>query len=70
MTLHFPRHAPETDLDKVRDRVVGILFGLVVVGLAFKYIWPDHALGFAAATAWQANRLNTGSPHLDPLRNN
>ncbi|HKQ40675.1 MAG TPA: FUSC family protein [Verrucomicrobiae bacterium] len=37
----FQGFAPDTDLDKVRDRVVGILFGLVVTGLVFRYIWPE-----------------------------
>jgi multidrug resistance protein MdtO len=39
----FQGYAPDTDLDKVRDRVVGILFGLVVTGLVFHYIWPERA---------------------------
>jgi uncharacterized membrane protein YccC len=39
----FQGYAPDTDLDNVRDRVVGILFGLVVTGLVFHYIWPERA---------------------------
>ena len=39
----FQGYAPDTDLDNVRDRIVGILFGLIVTGLVFKYIWPEHA---------------------------
>ena len=39
----FQGFAPDTDLDNVRDRVVGILFGLVVTGLVFQYIWPERA---------------------------
>jgi len=39
----FQGFAPDTDLDNVRDRVVGILFGLVVTGFVFKYIWPERA---------------------------
>ena len=39
----FQGYAPDTDLDNVRDRVVGILFGLIVTGLVFKYIWPESA---------------------------
>jgi uncharacterized membrane protein YccC len=38
----FQKYAPDTDLDNVRDRVVGILFGLIVTGLAFQYIWPER----------------------------
>ena len=39
----FQGFAPDTNLDKVRDRVIGILFGLIVTGLVFNYIWPEHA---------------------------
>jgi uncharacterized membrane protein YccC len=39
----FQGYAPDTDLDNVRNRVVGILFGLIVTGLVFKYIWPERA---------------------------
>jgi len=39
----FQGYAPDTDLDKARDRVVGILFGLIVTGFVFKYIWPEGA---------------------------
>jgi uncharacterized membrane protein YccC len=40
----FQGYAPNTDLDNVRDRVVGILFGLVVTGVVFAYIWPEHTI--------------------------
>ncbi|MGH8101376.1 MAG: FUSC family protein [Chthoniobacterales bacterium] len=39
----FQGYAPDTDLDNVRDRVIGILFGLIVTGLVFNYIWPERA---------------------------
>src|SRR5438876_127191 len=39
----FQGYAPDTDLDNVRNRVVGILFGLLVTGFVFKYIWPERA---------------------------
>src|SRR6202030_1485800 len=39
----FQGYAPDTDLDNVRDRVVGILFGLIATGLVFEYIWPERA---------------------------
>jgi uncharacterized membrane protein YccC len=39
----FQGYAPDTDLDNVRDRMVGILFGLVVTGLVFHYIWPERS---------------------------
>jgi hypothetical protein len=34
--------APDTDLDKIRDRLVGILLGLGVTTLVFRYVWPDR----------------------------
>jgi len=37
-------YAPDTDLHAVRDRVVGILFGLMVMTLVFQYIWPERAI--------------------------
>src|SRR3954452_6773766 len=39
----FQGYAPDTDLDNVRNRVVGILFGLAVTAFVFKYIWPEPA---------------------------
>jgi uncharacterized membrane protein YccC len=39
----FQGYAPDTDLDKVRDRFVGILLGLVVTWVIFHYIWPERA---------------------------
>ena len=39
----FQGYAPDTDLDNVRNRVVGILFGLLVIAFVFKYIWPERA---------------------------
>src|SRR5438270_1339416 len=40
----FQGYAPDTDLDNVRNRVVGILFGLIVTGFVFRYIWPERTL--------------------------
>jgi multidrug resistance protein MdtO len=39
----FQGYAPDTDLDNVRNRMVGILFGLLVTAFVFKYIWPERA---------------------------
>jgi uncharacterized membrane protein YccC len=39
----FQGYAPDTDLDNVRNRVIGILFGLIVTALVFEYIWPERA---------------------------
>src|SRR5215831_12196678 len=40
----FQGYAPDTDLDNVRNRVVGILFGLIVTGVVFAYVWPEHTI--------------------------
>jgi uncharacterized membrane protein YccC len=48
----FQGYAPDTDLDNVRNRVIGILFGLIVTGLVFQYIWPERATD----RLWQALR--------------
>src|SRR5437899_9171551 len=40
----FQGYAPDTDLDNVRNRVVGILFGLIVTGLVFRYICPERTI--------------------------
>jgi uncharacterized membrane protein YccC len=37
-------YAPDTDLHAVRDRVVGILLGLIVMTLVFQYVWPERAI--------------------------
>ena len=39
----FQGYAPDTDLDKIRDRVVGILIGLAVTTVIFHYVWPERA---------------------------
>jgi uncharacterized membrane protein YccC len=39
----FQGYAPDTDLDNVRNRTVGILFGLIVTGFVFLCIWPERA---------------------------
>jgi multidrug resistance protein MdtO len=39
----FQGYAPDIDLDNVRNRVVGILLGLLVTAFVFNYIWPERA---------------------------
>src|SRR5262249_20833982 len=39
----FQGYAPDTDLDKIRDRVVGILIGIAVTTVIFHYVWPERA---------------------------
>jgi len=35
--------APSTDVTEVRDRLVGIVLGVVVMALVFSYVWPERA---------------------------
>jgi uncharacterized membrane protein YccC len=39
----FQGYAPDTDLDKIRDRTVGILVGIAVTTVIFHYVWPERA---------------------------
>jgi uncharacterized membrane protein YccC len=39
----FQGYAPDTDLDNVRNRVVGILLGLIITAFVFKYVWPERS---------------------------
>jgi multidrug resistance protein MdtO len=41
-------YAPGTEITMVRDRIVGILFGNLVMLFVFVYIWPERA----GAGAW------------------
>src|SRR5438876_9553901 len=50
----FQGYAPDTGLDNVRNRVAGILFGLIVTGLVFRYIWPEHTIDRLRAALRQA----------------
>src|SRR4051794_34605205 len=63
----FQGYAPDTDLDNVRNRVAGILFGLIVTGLVFKYIWPERTIdrlrdALRAALRQLARLLETPRP--------
>jgi uncharacterized membrane protein YgaE (UPF0421/DUF939 family) len=37
--------APDTDFEKIRDRLVGIILGILVTTLVFRYLWPEDATG-------------------------
>src|SRR5438132_678718 len=52
----FQGYAPDTDLDNVRNRVIGILLGLIVTGLVFQYIWPERTIDRLRDTLQQALR--------------
>ena len=34
---------PDTDFDTIRDRLVGILLGIAVTTLVFRFLWPERA---------------------------
>lgn len=38
----FQGFAPGTGLDVIRDRLAGIIFGIVVTSVVFRYLWPDQ----------------------------
>ena len=50
----FQNYTPDTDLDNVRNRVVGILLGLFVTAVVFQYIWPERAIDRLRDTLRQA----------------
>jgi multidrug resistance protein MdtO len=36
-------YAPSTNIDELRDRIVGVFFGVTVMALVFSYVWPERA---------------------------
>jgi multidrug resistance protein MdtO len=34
---------PTTDVTEMRDRFIGIVFGVIVMALVFSYVWPERA---------------------------
>ena len=48
----FQGYTPDTNFTIVRDRLAGIILGIVVSALVYRYIWPEHAMdGLRAALA-------------------
>jgi multidrug resistance protein MdtO len=31
---------PDTDFNKIRDRIVGILLGIIITTMMYRYVWP------------------------------
>ena len=52
----FQGYKPGTDFDTIRDRLVGIVLGLVVSTVVFHYIWPEHAVDRLRAALARALR--------------
>jgi hypothetical protein len=38
----FQGFSPGTDFDVIRDRIVGIVLGIVAMSLVFRYLWPER----------------------------
>ena len=52
----FQGYKPGTDFDTIRDRLVGIVLGLVVSTVVFHYIWPERAVDRLRAALARALR--------------
>ncbi len=52
----FQGFAPDTNFTTIRDRIVGIVLGIVVTALVFRHIWPDQPvdLSHSAPASGQA----------------
>jgi multidrug resistance protein MdtO len=50
-------YGPETDLTVLRDRMVGILLGNVIMSIVFSVIWPTSAVDRARAVVAQSLRM-------------
>jgi len=59
-------YAPDTDFDNIRDRLVGIVLGIAVTTLVFRYVWPERAADRtreALARAVRSVARLIGNPH-------
>ena len=56
--------SPATDLTVLRDRVVGILLGNVVITLVFSGLWPESAITRLRARLADAQRAYRGAPEV------
>jgi multidrug resistance protein MdtO len=61
----FQGFAPGTDFDTIRDRLVGIVLGILVSTAVFRYLWPELALERLRCTLSRVLR-NTASLLLIP----
>jgi multidrug resistance protein MdtO len=46
----FQGFAPDTNFVTIRDRLAGIILGIIVSSVVFHYIWPEHAIDRLRAT--------------------
>ncbi len=61
----FQSFEPEINFTTVRDRTVGIVLGITVSSLVYRYIWPEHAIDGLRATLARVLR-NLGQLLLRP----
>ena len=52
----FQGFAPDTNFDTIRDRLVGIVLGIIVSSAVFRYVWPELAVERLRATLSRALR--------------
>ena len=46
----FQGFAPATGFDVIRDRIAGIVLGIFVLALVYRYLWPDAVQASTEAT--------------------
>ena len=56
----FQDFEPEVNLTTVRDRLVGILVGILVSAVMFRYVWPEHAADHLRVTLARVLRTLSG----------
>jgi multidrug resistance protein MdtO len=52
----FQGFAPATDFDTIRDRLVGIVLGILISSAVFRYVWPELAVERLRGTLSKALR--------------
>jgi multidrug resistance protein MdtO len=51
-------YAPSTDVNEFRDRIVGVVLGVIVMAVVFSYVWPERAgTGMARSLAEALRRM-------------
>jgi multidrug resistance protein MdtO len=56
----FQGFAPDTNFTTIRDRLVGIVLGIVVSSIIFRHIWPERAVDRLRAALGRALRNLAG----------
>jgi multidrug resistance protein MdtO len=57
----FQGYAPDTNFTIIRDRLAGIVIGIVAASLVYRYVWPEHAVdGLRIALARVLRSLSKG----------